>query len=320
MSGPTPAGRFVPAGAQADAAVIVVTYNSRNELPALLDSLRAEAARHRLRVIVADNASGDDTLAVARTHPDVMCLPTGGNLGYAGGINVAVAHAGDARALLILNPDLRVRPGAVAALLRTAAEHAAAGVIAPRIVDDAGRTAMSISHEPSVFRAACDAVLGPLWRGRPAAFSEWDRRRATYERRHTVEGVSGAALMIPRAVADRVGAWDERFFLYSEETDYCRRVRDAGFEVWFDPSAVVEHSQGKSGSSPQLDALLSVNRVRYMRKHDPHAAALYRAVAILGAFLRSARSPSQRASLRALRDERRWARLPRAVPEGAARR
>jgi GT2 family glycosyltransferase len=319
MSGAAHGGRFVPPGARADAAVIVVTYNSRNELPALLDSLRVEAAQHRLRVIVADNASGDDTLAVARTHPDVVCVSTGGNLGYAGGINAAVAHAGDARALLILNPDLRVRPGAVGALFRTVADRADAGVIAPRIVDDAGQTAMSISHEPSVFRAACDAVLGPIWRGRPPAFSEWDRRRTAYERRHAVEWVSGAALMIPRAVADRVGAWDERFFLYSEETDYCRRVRDAGFEVWFDPSAVVEHSQGKSGSSPQLDALLSVNRVRYVRKHAPRAATLYRAVAILGAFLRGIRSPSQRVSLRVLRDERRWASLPRAVPGAAPR-
>src|SRR5690606_38781938 len=100
----------------ADISVVVVTYNSADDIPGLIDSLRTEAADLRLRVIIADNSSTDDTLARVRMHDDVTVVETGGNLGYAGGINVARAHLGAGEDLLILNPDLRVERGAIVQL------------------------------------------------------------------------------------------------------------------------------------------------------------------------------------------------------------
>lgn len=299
-----------------DVAVLIVTYNSAEDLPRLLQSLRAEARHLRLRVVVADNASSDGTMARVRAHPDVVALATGGNLGYAGGINAAAEVAGDARALLILNPDLDVMPGAVGTLLEALEGEDRVGIVAPRVLDEDGSPTVSLFREPGLLRALGDAALGRFWRTRPAALSEWVRTPARYASRQRVDWASGAALMVGIDAARAVGEWDERFFLYSEETDYCRRVRDAGFTVTYEPEATVRHRQGGSGSSPALDALLNVNRVRYMMIHAPRRAYAYRRIALFGAALRARSSPSHRETARVLRDPRTWRDLPRATWSG----
>ncbi len=308
-------GRFVRDG-PADVAAVVVTYNSAADIGPLLETLRHEAREVRLRVIVADNSPGSETLDVVRTHEDVLAVPSGGNLGYAAGVNTGLEHAGQAEAYLVLNPDLRVLPGAVRAMLDELRRVPDAGIVVPRILDGEGQPAESLYHEPTVLRAFGDAVLGPL--PRPAWLTEWVRAASAYECAHAVAWATGAALLVSADAAAEVGEWDERFFLYSEETDYCRRMREAGYRVQFTPDAVVRHRLGGSGSSAQLDALLAVNRVRYMRKHAPRRAGLYRAAMTLGAALRAPRSASHRTCLTYLRDERRWDELPGATWYGRA--
>jgi len=306
---------FLGPEGRADLAVVIVTYNSADDIDGLIESLRPEARSLALRVIVVDNSSGDETLALVRAHADVLPVPSGGNLGYAAGINVASRHIGEAEATLILNPDLRVEHGAVREMLAAMRAHARAGVIVPRIVGADGHIATSLHNEPGVTRALVDAVLGPIWSSRPAALSEWVRAPRAYRAARRTDWATGAAMLVSAEAAAAVGAWDERFFLYSEETDFCRRARDAGFEIWFDPSATVQHSQGGSGSSPELDALLHVNRVRYMRKHAPRRAGVYRWVVLLAESIRSRAGGSHRLVAAYLRDESRWKELPKAMPD-----
>lgn len=315
MSEPT-AGRFVPSG-RAEIAAIVVTYGNAAHLGPLLAGLRREAQDVALRVVVADNSPDDATLRVARAHPDVLAVPTGGNLGYAGGVNAGLAHAGDAEAVLILNPDLRVHEGALRTLLARLRVDPERGAVVPRIVDETGATSSSLFREPTILRALGDGVLGRMWRTRPGILSECVRDPRAYEREQDVDWATGAAILLSERAVAAVGEWDERFFLYSEETDALRRVRDAGLTVHYVPEAVVAHSQGGSGSSPALEALLEVNRVRYMRKHAPRRAGMHRAALILGAALRAPRSPQHRRALAVLRDESTWARLPAATWRGS---
>ncbi len=310
--------RFVVDG-PVEVAVLIVTFNSAGDIESLLSSLRREARTRSMRVVVADNSSTDDTLDLARRHSDVITVETQGNLGYAGGINVASEHAGEARAHLILNPDLRMRPGSLAHLLRRLDADDDVGVVAPRIVDGDGTTAVSLFHEPGILRAVGDALLGRLWPGRPAFLSEWDRRSGSYDHAHRTDWASGAALLVRRQAVEQIGEWDERFFLYSEETDYCRRARALGWVVSYEPAAIVEHVQGGSGRSHALDALQCVSRIRYMRKHAPRRAGLYRGIALIGAMLRSRGSASQRECARILRDETTWTRLPHATWTGGDR-
>lgn len=111
-------GSFVPATDRADVAVVVVTYNNADDVGPLVASLRKEAADVRIKVVVADNSPDESTFLELSHHPDVTAVRTGGNLGYAGGINAALSLAGEAGSYLILNPDLRVEPGALAAMLK----------------------------------------------------------------------------------------------------------------------------------------------------------------------------------------------------------
>ncbi|ASN20410.1 WecB/TagA/CpsF family glycosyltransferase [Arthrobacter sp. YN] len=304
-------GQFVPAGARADVAVLVVTYNNAEDVTALVASLREETAEQSLKVVVADNSPDERTMAELLRHPDIIPVRTGGNLGYAGGINAAMRVAGDADAYLILNPDLRVETGAVAALRRRMA-LSGAGMVVPVLLDDDGSVYPSLRREPSVLRALGDAALGSRVKGRPGWLSEMDFDPESYLHAHRVDWATGAALLISADTARDVGGWDEQFFLYSEETDYCRRVRDSGRSIWCEPLARMWHERGGSGTSPQLNALMSVNRVRYAEKYcGPVRVTAFRAVVLVSELARL-HKPGHREAAVAVVDRRRWKGLPHA--------
>lgn len=298
-------GSFVSAGRQADVTVLVVTYNSAGDIEALLSSLRHDAERLRLRVVVADNDSTDNTFEIVRRHSDVVMVDCGGNLGYASGINRALRAAGDAQAYLILNPDLQVKPGAVAAMFSDIASGVG-DVVVPRLEGPNGVHRWSLRREPSLRTVLGDALFGSRWAQRPAAFSETDAAPESYQFGHEVEWATGAAVMVSRETVQTVGGWDERFFLYSEETDFFRRAREAGAVAWYEPRATMMHTEGGSGSSADLNALMAVNRIRYMRKHHAQpTASLFRAGVFLHELLR-VRRPDRRGVLSAVSDEARW--------------
>ena len=148
---------------------------------------------------------------------------------------------------------------------------------------------------------------------RPGFSSETDYRPASYLHAHDVDWATGAAVMVPARVARAVGEWNEEFFLYSEETDYFRRIRARGWRVRFEPSAVVQHRGGGSGSSPELAVLMAVNRVRYIERHHGRAySLLFRAVVALAEALRSY-DPVHRRTLVHVLDRQRWSELPQAT-------
>ena len=302
---------FAPADGHAEIAVVVVTFNSADHVDELLRSLRAESEDLRLRVIVADNGSTDSTLARLGDEPDLITVESGGNVGYAAGINTALRLVGDADAILVLNPDIVVERGALRQL-RERMIASGAGVVVPQILDAGGETYSSIRREPTIARAVGDALLGSPSAGRPAWSSEIDVDPESYRHAHRIDWATGAALLIHRDVVRTIGDWDTRFFLYSEETDFFRRVRDAGFTAWYEPDARVRHDQGGSGSSTELLSLMAVNRVRYVRKHRPAAySSAFHAAVLLHEAVRSY-DPAHRATLRVLLEQPSWGQLPRA--------
>lgn len=303
---------FTPAGEHADVAALVVTYNNGADVCGLLESLRLQTREQSIKVVVADNSPNPETLSCLRQFPDVAAFATGGNLGYAGGINAAYAKAGSADAYLVLNPDLRLGPGAVRSL-RKSMEGTGAGVVVPLLRDDDGSVYPSLRREPSISRALGDAVLGSRFKGRPGWLTEIDFDAESYAHPHKVDWATGAALLIRSDIAEQVGGWDESYFLYSEETDYLHRVRDLKAAVWFEPLAAMVHTRGGSGSSTSLDALMDANRIRYVRKfHQGSYARTFRAAVVLSALLR-APLPAHRGILGLIARESRWPDLPHAV-------
>ncbi len=307
-------GRFVGGRTHADAAVVVVTYNSASDISQLIDDLRVAAQDRMLRVIVVDNQSSDGTTEIVRAHADVKLVESGGNLGYAGGINVALPFTEPCDAVLILNPDLRLKPDAVTRLLEPLVADVRVGAVVPRILDMDEVTYPSLRYEPSLTRAFGDAFFGSkLWLNRPGVLSEFDYRPASYLDAHDVDWATGAALLIRAEVARELGEWNEAFFLYSEETDYFRRIRESGHLVRFEPSAVVQHRLGGCGTSPALATLLAVNRIRYVELHHGVLySAMFRAAVALAEALRSY-DPAHRRTLAVVTNRSRWRELPAAT-------
>ncbi|NWL31557.1 glycosyl transferase [Paenarthrobacter nitroguajacolicus] len=305
-------GTFVPASATADVAIVIVTYNNADDVGPLILGLRKEAVNQSIKVVVADNSPNDLTRTELARCPDVTVVATGGNLGYAGGINVALARAGEAGAYLILNPDLRVETGAIRAMLKRMNESGA-GMVVPMLLDDDGSVYPSLRREPGILRALGDAALGSHLKARPGWLSEMDFDEESYRHGHQVDWATGAALLVSAEAAKVVGTWDERFFLYSEETDYCHRLRASGYAIWFEPAARMWHTRGGSGASPQLTALMSVNRVRYAEKYFKRSRVLAFRCAVLVAEVVRLNKPGHLVAVRALASKRRRDLLPHAM-------
>ena len=284
--------------------VVVVTWNSARLIPDLLAGLPAALEGvGTYEVIVADNGSTDETLAVVlRSAPGVKTVQLGRNAGYAAGFNTAAAVARSSGAVLLVNPDVRLAPGSVTRLIDALAVPGT-GIAAPRLVGADGGLLRSLRREPTVLRALGQGLLGGRWSGRFPLLSEVISDPARYTVPGTADWATGAALLIARPCLERVGPWDESFFLYSEETDFALRARDAGFVLRYVPDAVAVHLGGDSHRSPRLWSTLTINRVRlFASRHGRVRSAIFWAALVLSEGLRALarRSPVHKAAFLAL--------------------
>lgn len=227
-----------------EVSVLIVNYNGRHLLKTCLDALaRHLAARHE--VIVVDNASSDDSLAyLASEFPSVRVIANPVNAGFTGGNNIA-ARAARGRLLLLLNTDTEVRTP-IDPLLALMDAQPSCGVMGCRLLYADGRQQESIGYEPSALSLTLSWL--PLGRWMP----RWPSMRRTVpassglyrEALVPAQWVSGAFLLTPRALWDTLGGLDERFFMYMEDTDYCRRVRESGKSVLYSAACTVTHFEG----------------------------------------------------------------------------
>ena len=196
---------------------------------------------------------------------------------------------------MILNADVRVAPGSIA-ILHDALQLPGTGIAAPRVINEDGSLYPSLRREPTIPRA-----MGLNFTGRPG-LSEYVTDPVDYETGHVVDWALGAALLMSRQLFDELGGWDESFFLYSEETDFCLRAREAGYVSRYVPESVMTHIGGQSGQNDATHSMQIVNRVRlYRRRHTATASWVYYGMTIaseLTWILRGHRNA--RASVRAL--------------------
>lgn len=263
--------------ATCDVAVIVVTYNSERLLPDFLSSLdEAMQDIARWQLVIVDNASADASVATARQlAPDAHVLALACNRGYAAGLNAGLRAVPDADSYLFLNPDARLRRGCAHALVRCLAT-AGTGIAVPRLHDEHGRMLPSLRREPTLARAAGEAVLGGRRAGAHPRLGELITDAAAYEQTRVVDWATGAVMLVSAACLAAVGQWDESFFLYSEETDFALRARDAGFATRYCPGGAALHIGGEVHASPRLYAILTLNRLRlFRRRHQRGEAVLY---------------------------------------------
>jgi GT2 family glycosyltransferase len=255
--------------------VVVVTYNSEALIPDLIASLPAGLGSVAWRLVVADNASSDATVEVTRRlMPEATIIEMGRNAGYAAGINAA-AGVRPCGTLLVLNPDVRLLPGCVPELME-ALQAPGVGIAVPRLEDGDGELILSMRREPTILRALADALVGARRAGRSPLFGEVVSDHRRYLAPCVTDWAEGSTLLISLPCWHRCAPWDESFFLYSEETDFALRARDAGFATRFVPTARAVHLEGASRIAPGLWSLLTLNRVRlYRRRHGLVPTSLF---------------------------------------------
>ncbi|MBA2699908.1 MAG: glycosyltransferase family 2 protein [Nocardioidaceae bacterium] len=295
-----------------DVAVVVVAFNSSDILPALIESLPDGLSGLTWQLIVSDNASVDGSAdAAVRLSPGCTIVDMGRNAGYAAGLNAGVAAAPPHRAVLVLNPDVRLATGSVGLLLE-ALQAPGVGIAVPRLDDSNGDLHFSLRREPTVLRAFGDATIGAVRAGRRPRWGELVTDPREYDALGFADWAEGSTQLISAQCWHACGTWDESFFLYSEETEYGLRARDHGHRTVYVPTARATHLQGESTRSPRLWSLLVANKVRLHRRRNGFVAGtLFWAVVVLREASRAAMGrATSRAALATLLSPRRMTERP----------
>jgi GT2 family glycosyltransferase len=244
---------------------VVVSYNSREELRACVAPL---SGAEGVDLVVVDNASTDGSLEALLGLP-VTAVQLCRNGGFAHGCN-AGWRLGQAPFVLFLNPDAVLRPDDLDRLAQVLEQEPEVGAVAPRIVGADGVLQWSQRRFPRLRSVYAQALF--LHRLLPAA-DELVRDEEAYARPGSPDWVSGACILVRRTLLEQLDGFDEGFFMYCEDIDLCRRVRDAGYGVRFEPAAVAVHEGGASTPAGSMLPVLAASRLRYARKHRGSVAA-----------------------------------------------
>jgi GT2 family glycosyltransferase len=252
----------------AELAAVLVNYNAGPELRRALQSVADEMAGHAWEAVVVDNASVDGSAAIAEEFaPQTRLLRNAANIGFGRGINQGVA-ASTAPLVLIMNPDCRLVAGAVAAMRAELEAHASCALVGPRILDPDGAVQGSARGDPDMLTGLFGRT-GPL-RGLLPALPVARRNVRTGatvangELSVAVDWVSGACMLVRRATFGAIGGFDERYFLYWEDADLCRRLRARSYQVRYVPGATAVHQVGHSSRTARVASVRAFHRSAYL--------------------------------------------------------
>lgn len=226
--------------------IMVVTYNSARLIRQLIDHLQPGLQAQDAELLVVDNASHDGTAdVIAAFYPWVTLVRSQENLGFAAGNNLGARHA-RGRMLLMLNPDALPAPGAIEEGLTLMAAHPEVGLGGGLLIDVQGRHQPSARMFPTLFQEF--AVLSGLSAKYPKSrlFGRLDRTWADPELPARIDWVPGAFAFMSADLFREIGGFDERFFLYYEEVDLCRRIQARGLHIQYWPQLRIEHIGGES--------------------------------------------------------------------------
>jgi GT2 family glycosyltransferase len=262
-----------------DLSVVIVNWNVASLLRACLASLiPATSQSFDVEVIVVDNASSDDSVVMVNTEfPQVTLIANRDNRGFAGGNNQGIAAA-DGRYVMLLNPDTEVLGDTLVTLVNYMDDHPDVGLVGPQLLFPDQQVQSSRRRFPTLgtlfFESTWLEALAP---------------RTLLERFYVldqpddavldVDWITGADMLARREAIQQVGGLDEDFFMYSEELDWCRRIKAAGWRVVYQPAARVIHHVGKSSAQavPERHINFQRSKIHYTRKyHGQRFAAVLR--------------------------------------------
>jgi N-acetylglucosaminyl-diphospho-decaprenol L-rhamnosyltransferase len=249
-----------------DLAIVIVSTNEAKWLEPCLSTVLAAAGDASLDVVVVDNESTDGTAElVAEKFPAARVVDSA-NHGFSHANNRGAATC-DARYVLFLNPDTEIVDGTFGEMVAAMDARPEVGLVGVKQLTGDGELWPTVRYFPSVSRAVGEALASERWprRGRWAGERELDLD--LYEREIPCDWTSGSFMLCRREALLGSGLLDERFFIYSEETDLCLRVKQAGWEIRHLPTMTIVHHAGKGGVRPKMIAQDAWSRRQYAAKH-----------------------------------------------------
>ena len=256
-----------------DISAIIISYHGEKFLEDCLVTLKSDLAECSHEIIVVDNGSTDRSLEIVRRiTPEARIVAHKTNLGFARGVNTGITAA-NGKYLWILNQDIRIRKGCVKALLSKLQSDTKIGMVGPRFVGFDGVLQYSARALPRYRFVIYKALLLDRLFPKSRIFGAWKMTWFDHEAGMQVEQPMGAAMLVPKEVVDKVGLLDESFPIFFNDVDFCRRMIDAGYLLWYCPEAVIEHFVGGSTRRRPTKMVIESHKslYRYLEKYaKPH--------------------------------------------------
>ncbi len=269
--------------------IVIVGYNTREFLSGCVAGILDDPRHADYEIIVVDNDSRDGTVRMLREmYPNVTVIENRGNRGFAAACNQGMAIS-RAPFILLLNPDTRILPGNIGKALDYITTRPAAGIVGCRILYPDGSTQPSIRDFPGIWNCFVESFFLYGLFPRSRLFGRYHGTCFDYSREQEANVLLGAFLLLRKSLIDEIGLLDERFFVYAEETDLCRRSQSAGWKNLYTPGAEIIHYE--AGSSRLTAAgsfiLLHESLHKYAKKYfSPASARIFVALLFTGAVLR----------------------------------
>jgi GT2 family glycosyltransferase len=283
-----------------DVCVIIVSHNGKRWLDAALSTLYASAGDLDLDVVVVDNGGDGSAAYVEERFPQARTIVCA-NRGFGAANNEALATA-DARYVLFLNPDTEFLSGDLEGPVAALDRRPRIGLAGVRQVGAGGELAPSIRRFPSTRNMLAEALAVERIPALRRFLGERVLAPSAYERETACDWTSGSFMIARREALADTGGFDERFFLFSEETDLCRRLKDAGWDVAHLPLVTIRHFESERSATPRMEAQAAYARLQFARKHFARVAP-YRLAMALRYALRARREPGRAALETVLKEE-----------------
>lgn len=251
--------------------VVLIVWEGMRFLPDCLRTLSEDLRETSHEVIAIDNGSTDGSAEyIAKEYPAIILIKNGSNLGFAKAVNQGIERS-TGEQILLLNQDIRVRRGAIGALLSKIESDRSLGVVGPKFVGFNGVTQQSARAFPKLRHVWYKLLFLPELFPKSRIFGEWKMGWFDHESEMEVDQPMGAALMIRRDLIEKVGRFDERFPIFFNDVDFCKRVSEAGYKLLYYPGAVIEHYVGGStGRYPfKMKWESHKSMYRYLAKYSP---------------------------------------------------
>lgn len=260
-----------------DLSVIIITWNSKDEILASAESVINNSAELQPELIIIDNNSGDNSFELANSlkYSDLHTYKNEKNLGYTKAVNQGIKFS-TGKNVLLLNPDTILQPGTLDILTDYLNANNSYGACAPLLLNPDGTIQQSLRSFPGYWEMFCEFSLLSYIFPKSKLFGKWKMKSFDYSHDDDVEQPMAAALMIKRPVLDEVGNMDERFEMFFNDVDLCKKIIDKGYKIRLQTESKVVHEHGVSIHKDRIRMIKIWNRdcVKYFEKHHNSALLL----------------------------------------------